>query len=102
MLEAIGIPAGVSMTSSLIPAQAKEAKIVFHATPSSQPHQGPLRLMARESDNRWRTFPIGRKTITTSVNNGVPNGYLDQVLVSIDDLWISLLPATDQMSDSTE
>ena len=102
MLEATGIPAGVSMTSSLIPAEAKEAKIVFHATPSSQPHQGPMRLIARESDNRWRTFPIGRKTITTSVNNGVPNGYLDQVLVSIDDLWISLLPATDQMSDSTE
>ena len=80
-------------------ANQKEILLVFHAAHSSRSYQGPIRIMGVDLDNRWNQYVAGKETITTSVKNGVPNGYLDQVFTKVLDPWLTLTPASGGMDN---
>jgi hypothetical protein len=86
------LPAGISCAPVMAEKEAKDIKLILHATPSALPFQGELKIFAKEIDQWNHQFEAGKQTVTTSVNNGVPAGYLDQVYRKINRLWLTVLP----------
>ena len=99
LIIALRLPPGVSMPLVTAEANQKEILLVFHAAHSSRSYQGPIRIMGVDLDNRWNEYVAGKETVTQSVNNGVRNGYLDQVFTKILDPWITLIPASGGMDN---
>ena len=99
LIKALHLPPGVSMPLVTAEANQKEILLVFHAAHSSRSYQGPIRIMGVDLDNRWNQYVAGKETVTTSVNNGVPNGYLDQVFTKVLDPWLTLTSASGGMDN---
>jgi len=86
------LPTGVSCSPILADKGKKDVKLVLHAAPSVQAFQGELQIMGSEVNQLNRRYPAGKITVTTTVNNGVPNGYMDLVYRKIDPLWLTIPP----------
>ena len=86
------LPAGISCAPALAEKDTKEIKLILHATPSSKPFQGELKVFAKEMDQWNQRYQAGKLNVTTTVNNGVPAGYLDQVYRQVNRLWLTILP----------
>ena len=48
--------------------------------------------MGNELNQLNNKYAAGKVTVTTTVNNGVPNGYMDQVYRKINQLWLTIPP----------
>lgn len=91
-VQATLLPPGVSCSPVFADKTKKSIKLFLHASPSSQPFQGELQIVGVDVDQSNNRYPAGKITVTTSVNNGVPNGYMDQVYRKIDHLWLTVPP----------
>ncbi len=96
IIEPQTLPAGVSCSAVSAEKDTKEITLVLHATPSTQAFQGKLKILGKEKDQWNHRFKAGKPTVTTTVNNGVPSGYLDLVHRKIEDLWLTVLPKTEK------
>lgn len=92
IIEPKNLPAGVSCAKVIASKDIKEIILNLHATSSSSEFQGVLNIIGKEK-NQWnKKVNAGKPTVTTTVNNGVPSGYLDQVYRKIDQLWLTVQP----------
>ncbi len=92
ILQAFPLPAGVACAPVRAEKEKKEITLFLHASPSANPFQGPFEVIAHEKEQLNQIYSAGKPTVTTSVNNGVPSGYMDQVFRRIETLWLTLLP----------
>jgi hypothetical protein len=86
-----GLPEGVRAESDEI-TDKSDAKIRLVAASEAKPFNGPLQILARETES-GREHRAVHELVTTGIDNGVPNGFNRLVIESTDQLWLTVLPA---------
>lgn len=101
-IQATSLPPGVSCSPVYADKGMKDVKLFLHAVPSAAPFQGELKILGIDADQSNHRYPAGKITVTTSVNNGVPSGYMDQVYRKIDHLWLTIPPRPKPKPETSE
>jgi hypothetical protein len=87
-----GLPAGVSASPVELDGTAKEITLDLAATADAPPFSGPVQVEFRE-ENSDTVRPAIHELVSTTLRNGVPQGFRDLVITSTDQLWLTVLPA---------
>lgn len=90
-LAAKNLPEGVSALDVEVPENAGDVTFKLNAEPGTMPLGQPFELTLRETDG-GKEHPVRYMLVTTSENNGVPQGYADLVIDSTSQLWLTILP----------
>ncbi|MHA3775389.1 PPC domain-containing protein [Verrucomicrobiota bacterium sgz303538] len=85
------LPEGVSAPDVEVPENASDVAFNINAEPGTKPVGQPFELTLRETDG-GKERPVRYMLVTTSENNGVPQGYDDLVIDSTEQLWLTVLP----------
>lgn len=90
-LTASGLPEGVSASAVDVPDKGGEVSLPVVASADAAPFGGPIRVVATETESGV-THPAVAELVSTTIVNGVPNGYHTLVIESTEDLWLTVLP----------
>ena len=66
--------------------------IKLAADAAAKPVNRPFQLVLREKEGE-REYPVRHGFVSTSENNGVPQGYAELVVDGTSDLWLTVLGA---------
>jgi hypothetical protein len=99
MATAFGLPEGVTASPVEMGETAKEITLELKASADAEPFSGPIQIRLSE-ENSDVVHPAIHELITTSLNNGVPQGFRDLVIKSTDQLWLTVQAAPE--SKATE
>jgi hypothetical protein len=94
-----GLPSGVTVISSNLPAKSGEVSFAIIAATNAPPFQGPIRLALTDSQTKTQELAIVELT-TRGENNGVPNGYSTLAINSLDSVWLTVKPAATNASET--
>lgn len=84
-----GLPDGVTAAEVDVPEAGGEVAVTLAATAEVAPGGSPIRLVLREVEG-GREFPVIHWLATTGENNGVPQGYQQLLVNSIDEFWLTV------------
>ena len=90
VLQATGLPEGLGATPVEVGEKAKEAVMRLTAPEGATLWNGSFALVLRPPSGP--EIQVVDELISTSVNNGVPGGFLDLVIPETPHLWLSVLP----------
>lgn len=93
-----GLPAGVSAQPVQIGAAEKDVTLEVIAAPDAPPFSGPFQIHFRE-DGDGTLHPARHELVSTTLKNGVPQGFRDLVITSTTELWLTVLSAPKPKSD---
>jgi hypothetical protein len=88
----VGLPEGLTASPVAMGETAKEITLELMASSEARPFSGPIQIRLREDDSDVVHSAI-HELITTSLKNGVPQGFRDLVIKSTDQLWLTVLTA---------
>jgi hypothetical protein len=88
-LSANNLPEGVTAPEVDVPEKGGEAAITLTAAPAAPRSSQPFTLTLREVEN-GKQHPVLFKMISTSEDNGVPQGYRKLLINGTDQLWLTL------------
>jgi hypothetical protein len=94
-----GLPTGVTVTTTNLPAKSGEVSFPIIAATNTVPFQGPIRLALTDIQSKTQKFAVFELT-TRGENNGVPNGYNKLCINSYDSIWLTVRPAATNASDT--
>ena len=92
-VSAKGLPAGLQAEPVDLPDKKSEVSLKLVASPDAKPFSGPIQVVVTAADSGKEHRAIA-ELITSSVNNGVPNGFNKLVIESTEQLWLTVVPAT--------
>lgn len=87
-----GLPAGLTASPVELGETAKEIELEITAGAEAPAFNGPIRVEFRE-ENSDTVRPAIHELVSTTLRNGVPQGFRDLVITSTDQLWLTVLPA---------
>ncbi|MEO8425898.1 MAG: hypothetical protein ABI651_02180 [Verrucomicrobiota bacterium] len=87
------LPAGLKLDRVEVADKDSEISLKLVASPDAKPFSGPIQVVVTEAESGREHRAIA-ELITSSVNNGVPNGFNKLVIESTEQLWLTVLPAT--------
>jgi hypothetical protein len=87
-----GLPDGVQAGPADVPEKGGDVTLKLVAAADAKKFSGPLQIVLKETET-GREERIRSELVTSGVDNGVPNGFGRLLLESIDDLWLTVLPA---------
>jgi hypothetical protein len=88
-LSANNLPEGVTAPEVDVPEKGGEVAITLTAAPAAPRSSQPFTLTLREVEG-GKQYPVLFKMISTSEDNGVPQGYRKLLINSTDQLWLTL------------
>ncbi|WP_414662333.1 PPC domain-containing protein [Horticoccus sp. 23ND18S-11] len=89
-----GLPAGLTVAPVELGETAKEITLELAAAADAAPFSGPVRIhFQADTDPAGAVYPAGHELVTTTLNNGVPQGFRDLVITSTPDVWLTVLSA---------
>lgn len=94
-LTATGLPEGVSAGVVEVPDKGGEVTLPVAASDGAAPFRGPIRVVATEAES-GAVHPAVAQLVSTTMVNGVPNGYHTLVIDSTEDIWLTVLPPAAQ------
>jgi hypothetical protein len=86
-----GLPEGLSSSPVDMGETEKEITLEVTAAPESLPFGGPIQVEFREENSDTVRLAI-HELISTTLRNGVPQGFRDLVITATDQLWLTVLP----------
>jgi hypothetical protein len=86
-----GLPEGLSSSPVEMGETEKEITLEVTAAPESLPFGGPIQVEFREENSDTVRLAI-HELISTTLRNGVPQGFRDLVITATDQLWLTVLP----------
>lgn len=87
-----GLPDGLTASPVELGEAAKEIELEITAAAEAPPFSGPIRVEFREETSDTVRTAI-HELVSTTLRNGVPQGFRDLVITSTDQLWLTVLPA---------
>lgn len=87
-----GLPAGLTASPVELSETAKEIELEVTATAEVPPFNGPIQVEFREENSATVRTAV-HELVSTTLRNGVPQGFRDLVITSTDQLWLTVLPA---------
>jgi hypothetical protein len=100
-LSAKGLPDGLTQEPADVPEKGGDVPMKFVASADAQPFNGPIQIVAIETESASERLATADLTSST-VNNGVPGGFTKLVIESTDQIWLTVLPVPDQKVEKTE
>ena len=95
------LPDGISAAPVDVPEKGGEVTLKLVAAPEAKPFSGPVKIVVTEIETkRERVAPAS--LITTGINNGVPNGYSQLAIESVEALWLTVLPPEPKKETETK
>jgi len=88
----MGLPEGLSASPVEMGETDKEITLEVSAAAEAPPFSGPIQVEFRE-ENSETVRPAIHELISTTLRNGVPQGFRDLVITATDQLWLTVLPA---------
>ena len=85
----MGLPEGLSASPVEMGETEKEITLEVTAGPDAPPFSGPFQVAFRE-ENSESVRPAIHELISTTLRNGVPQGFRDLVIKSTDQLWLTV------------
>jgi len=92
-VSAKGLPAGLKAEQVEVPDKEGQVVLKLVASPDAKPFSGPIQVVVTVAESGRERRAIA-ELITSSLNNGVPNGFNKLVIESTEQLWLTVLPAT--------
>ncbi len=89
VLTARPLPPGVSAPGVAVPEKGGDTVLTLTAEAGASPVSQPLRLILTETGS-GREHPVMHRMISTSENNGVPQGYRRLLIDETPELWLTL------------
>lgn len=89
-VEARGLPEGVQLDPVEVPEKGGELILKLRATDAAQAASQPIQFVVRDLTAQTDR-PLSTKLTGTTTNNGVPGGYTDLLIDSMDQLWLTVL-----------
>jgi ferritin-like protein len=89
-----GLPDGLAAEPATVPEKGGDVSIKLVASAEAEPCSGPIQIVVTETESRKEHLAMADLTSST-VNNGVPGGFTSLVIEATDQLWLTVLPATD-------
>lgn len=87
-----GLPDGLAASPVELGETAKEIQLEVTAAAEAPPFNGPIRIEFREENSDTVRTAV-HELVSTTLRNGVPQGFRDLVVTSTDQLWLTVLPA---------
>jgi len=87
-----GLPEGLSSSPVEMGETEKEITLEVSAAPDAPTFSGPIQVEFREEDSDAVRTAI-HELVSTTLRNGVPQGFRDLVIRSTHQLWLTVLPA---------
>ncbi len=92
-LAAKNLPEGISATDVEIPAKGGDVTLKIAASADVKAANQPFQLVLRETEG-GKEHPVHYPLASTSLNNGVPQGFSDLVIESTEQLWLTVAAET--------
>jgi hypothetical protein len=89
-LIAKNLPEGVTASVAEVPDKDGDVTLKVSADVAAMPASQPFSLALREVES-GREHPVRYSLVSTSENNGVPQGYIELVFGSTEQLWVTVL-----------
>lgn len=89
LLHAKDLPPGVTATPVEVPEKDGEVTLSLSADATAAPIGAPFRIVLKEAESQ-REHPVRHSLVSSSENNGVPQGYTELVINSTDLLWLTI------------
>jgi hypothetical protein len=90
-ISARNLPPGVTATNVAVTEKEAEAVLKLVSTAAAKPFSGLFQIVATEPESK-KEHAIVNELVTSTVNNGVPNGFNHLVIESTAALWLTVLP----------
>jgi hypothetical protein len=87
-----GLPEGVTASPLSMDETDKEITMELTASPDAAAFSGPIQIRLREDESEAVHLAVHELT-STSLKNGVPQGFRDLLIRSTDQLWLTVTPA---------
>ena len=87
-----GLPDGLTASPVELGETAKDLELEISAAAGAAPFNGPIRVEFREEDSAAASNAV-HELVSTTLRNGVPQGFRDLVITATDQLWLTVLPA---------
>ena len=88
-LAAKNLPTGTSIAEVEVPEKGGEVKLSITAEPTAQEASQPFQLMLREVEG-GAEMPVVYSMVSTTENNGVPQGYRHLLIDTTNELWLTV------------
>ena len=88
-LAAKNLPPGTSIAEVEVPEKGGEVKLSITAEPTAQGASQPFQLVLREVDG-GAEMPVVYSMVSTTENNGVPQGYRQLLINTTPQLWLTV------------
>ena len=89
-----GLPAGLTAAPVELGETAKEITLELVAAADAAPFNGPVRIQLQaDTASPGAAYPAVHELVSTTLNNGVPQGFRDLVITSTPDVWLTVLAA---------
>lgn len=89
-LAAKNLPAGTNFAEVEVPEKGGEVKLSITAEPTAQAASQPFQLVLREVEGGAET-PVVYSMVSTTENNGVPQGYRQLLINTTPELWLTVI-----------
>jgi hypothetical protein len=90
-VSAKGLPDGVTVEPVEVPEKGGEVTLKLVASDDAKPFSGAIRIAATETESGTEHYAIA-ELISSTTDNGVPQGFKKLVAESTDQLWLTVLP----------
>ncbi len=90
VLEASGLPSGVSLIAGEVPAKSGEVTLKLIAQADAKPFSGHFTISVKDTAANI-TLKAPNELISRGTDNGVPQGYATLVIEQVDKLWLTVL-----------
>jgi hypothetical protein len=92
VVSVVGLPGGVTSGTVELGETEKEITLQLTASVEACPFSGPIQIRLQEDGSGVSHLAV-YELITTSLKNGVPQGFRELVIRSTDQLWLSVFAA---------
>jgi hypothetical protein len=94
-----GLPEGLKAESVNVPEKSGESVLKLVASADAKPFSGAIQIAATEQESGM-DHRVVSELISSTVDNGVPQGFRRLVIASTDRLWLTVLPPAAKQESS--
>jgi hypothetical protein len=87
-----GLPEGLAAESVEVPEKSGEVVLKLAASADANPFSGAIQIAVMEVESGIERRVVS-ELVSSTVDNGVPQGFRKLVIESTDQLWLTVLPA---------
>ncbi len=98
-ISAKGLPEGVAAEPVEVPEKGGDVTLKVVASADARPFGGVIQIVATETESGTEHRAIA-ELISSTTDNGVPQGFKKLVIESTDQLWFNVLPAPAKKSET--